>query len=77
MDMLSNACWFTKLDLREGYWQVRIAEDDEPNTTCLTKYGSYEFLVKPFGLTNVSTTFCNLMENVSFNYLDDFFSGLC
>lgn len=57
MEMLSKACRFTKLDLREGYWQVRIAEGDEPKTTCVTRHGSYEFLVKPFGLTNAPTIF--------------------
>ena len=49
MDRLSKACWFTELDLRARYWQVRIAEGDEPKTTCVTRYGSYEFLVMPFG----------------------------
>ena len=71
-DRLSKACWFTKLDLRAGYWQIRIAEGDEPKTTCVTRYGSYEFLVMLFGLTNAPTTFCNLMNNVLFDYLDDF-----
>ncbi|XP_027768491.1 uncharacterized protein LOC114074698 [Solanum pennellii] len=72
MDKLSKACWFTKLDLRAGYWQVGIAEGVEPKTTCVTRYGSYEFLVMPFRLTNAPTTFCNLMNNVLFDYLDDF-----
>uniref|UniRef100_A0A3Q7IGZ8 CCHC-type domain-containing protein n=1 Tax=Solanum lycopersicum TaxID=4081 RepID=A0A3Q7IGZ8_SOLLC len=67
MDRLSKACWFTKLDLR-----VRIAEGDETKTTCVTRYGSYEFLVMPFGLTNASATFCNLMNNVLFDNIDDF-----
>ena len=52
--------------------QVRIAEGDEPKTTCVTRYGSYEFLVMPFRLTNAPETFCNLMNNVLFDYLDDF-----
>ena len=52
--------------------KVRIAEHDEPKTTCVTRHGSYEFLVMPFGLTNAPATFCNLMNNVLFDYLDDF-----
>ena len=72
MDKLSKACWFTKLNLRAGYWQVRIADSDEPKTTCVTIYGSYEFLVMPFGQTNALGRFCNLMNNVLFDYLDDF-----
>ena len=72
MDRLSKAGWFTKLELREDYWQVRIAEGDEPKITCVTRYGSYEFLVMPFGLTNAPATFCNLMNNILFDYLADF-----
>ena len=60
------------MDLRSGYWQVQIAEGDEGKTTCVTRYGSYEFLVMPFGLTNAPATFCNLMNDVLFDYLDAF-----
>ena len=41
MDMLSGASVFSKLDLRSGYWQVRIADGDEHKTTCVTRYGAY------------------------------------
>lgn len=71
-DRLSKAKYFTKLDLRAGYWQVRIAKGDKGNTICVTRYGSYEFLVMPFGLTNARTTFCNLMNDVFTDYIDDF-----
>ncbi|TMW98732.1 hypothetical protein EJD97_003556, partial [Solanum chilense] len=72
MGMLRKTCWFTKVDLRAGYWKVRIEEGDEPKTTCVIRYGSCEFLVMPFGLTNALPTFCNLINYVLFDYLDDF-----
>ena len=71
-DILAKARYFTKLNLRSCYWKVRIAEGDEAKTTCVTRYGSYEFLVMPFGLTNAPATFCNLMNDVLFDYLDAF-----
>ncbi|KAJ7968029.1 Retrotransposon protein, putative, Ty3-gypsy subclass [Quillaja saponaria] len=71
-DQLSGAKYFTKLDLRFGYYQVRIAEGDEPKTTCVTRYGVFEFLVMPFGLTNAPATFCTLMNQVFRGYLDKF-----
>ena len=71
-DGLSKAEYLTKLDLRLGYWQVRVAEGDEAKATCVTLYGSFKFLVMPFGLTNAPETFCNLMNDFLFEFLDSF-----
>ncbi|KAE8705397.1 cytochrome P450 78A7-like [Hibiscus syriacus] len=71
-DQLGSARWFTKLDLRSGYYQVRIAEGDESKTTCVTRYSSYEYLVMPFGLTNAPAIFCTLMNKVLQPFLDRF-----
>ncbi|KAH9657201.1 Endonuclease [Citrus sinensis] len=69
---LGKARYFTKLDLRFGYYQVCIAKRDEPKTACTTRYGSFEFLVMPFGLTNAPATFCTLMNKVLQPFLDRF-----
>lgn len=56
-DRLGDAWWFSKPTLQSGYYQVRIAEGDEPKMACVIRYGSFEFLFMPFGLINAPTTF--------------------
>jgi hypothetical protein len=71
-DCLSRAKVFSRIDLRFGYYQIRIAKGDDEKTACHTRYGSYEFLVMPFRLTNAPATFCTLMNDIFREWLDDF-----
>ena len=69
-DQMRGAKVFPKDDLRSGYHQVRIKDENIHKTR--TRYGNYEFVVVPFGLTNAPATFMCLMNNVFSRYLDMF-----
>nr|GEV45604.1 putative reverse transcriptase domain-containing protein [Tanacetum cinerariifolium] len=71
-DQLQGSSVYSKIDLRTGYHQLRIREEDIPITTVTTWYGHYEFRVMPFGLTNASAVFMDLMNRVCKPYLDKF-----
>ena len=65
LETLSNSSWFSTLDMRKGYWQVEVDENDRPKTAFATGNGGlFQWVVLPFGLCNAPSTFERLLEKV-------------
>ncbi|GKF26538.1 putative reverse transcriptase domain-containing protein, partial [Tanacetum coccineum] len=71
-DHLQGSSVYSKIELRSGYHQLRVRDEDIPKKTFRTRYGHYKFQVMPFGLTNAPTVFMDLMNRVYKPYLDKF-----
>ena len=72
MDQLVGARVFSKIDLRSGYHQIKVKDEDMQKTAFRTRYGHYEYKVMPFGVTNAPGVFMEYMNRIFHAYLDKF-----
>ena len=72
LDCLNGSKVFSKIDLKNAYYRIRIQEGDEWKTAFCTRYGHFEYLVMPFGLTNAPATFQAYINRALRGYIDDF-----
>lgn len=70
LDRLAGAKFFTKIDIQDAYYRIRLREGDEWKTAFRTRYGHFEYLVVPFGLTNAPATFQSYLHTALYDILD-------
>jgi hypothetical protein len=72
LDQLNGAKYFSQIDLKLGYYQIRITDENVEKMVMRTRYCSYEFLVTPFRLCNILSMFTTLMNSNFHEKLDEF-----
>jgi len=72
MDQLNGVSVFSKIDLRSGYHQILVKAEDVQKTAFKSRYGHYEYVIMPFGVTNAPTLFMDYMNRIFKPFLDKF-----